>query len=406
MKTNISRRRFALQAGASVVAAPLISFSQEKGRPASGSLPEEFIGRLPSLMRWANVPGVAVAVIRDGKLAWSRGFGIKKSGEAGLVESSTLFGAASLSKPVFAYAVMRMRDEKLIDIDRPLWNYLPNTDLPEGEQSKQITARHVLSHSTGLQNWRFQRDQRLEFAFKPAERFGYSGEGFYYLQRVVENITGRGFEEYMRERILKPLGMTSSTYFWMPENESRVAWGHNSRMAPSPMFNAQQGKRMLELAAEWKKPVETWKYDDVVRAQTTINREASTFPNFLLPNTAGSLVTSVDEYAMFMLRLMEGGKRDGLELAETARKEMLTPQTKINDAISWGVGVGLEQVDGRTLFWHWGDNGTYKAFMMGDPASRSGVVVFTNGSNGNKIWRTIAAEATGSDHPAFYFYMV
>ena len=405
--SKISRREFAASAGAALVAAPLASFGQNGTRkPPSGTLSEEFVERLPTLMQWANVPGVAVAVIRDGKPAWSKGFGVKKSGEPGTVESSTLFGAASLSKPVFTYAIMRLRDEKLIDLDRPLWNYLPNPDLPDVEQSKLITARHVLSHSTGLQNWRFQKDQKLEFAFKPGERFAYSGEGFYYLQRVLESITGRGFEEHMREHVLKPLGMASSTYLWIPENESRIAWGHNGRMAPSEMFNAQQGKRMIQIAAEWKKPVETWTHEDLVKAHAVINKELPPFPNFFLPNTAGSLVTSVDEYALFMSRLMDDGKNDRLDLSQPARKEMLTQQTKINDALSWGVGVGLEQVNGRKLFWHWGDNGTYKAFMMGEPAKRSGVVVFTNGSNGHKIWRTVVAEATGSDHLAFYFYMV
>jgi CubicO group peptidase (beta-lactamase class C family) len=390
-----------------MAAMPLIGSSQSNSsKSTQGVISDEFIERLPALMKWGNVPGVAVAVIRDGKLAWSRGFGVKKYGEPGAVESSTLFGAASLSKPVFTYAVLRMREEKLIDLDRPLWNYLPNPDLPDVEQSKQITARHVLSHSSGLQNWRFQKTDKLEFAFKPGERFGYSGEGFYYLQRVLENVTGRGFEEYMRERVLKPLGMMSSTYLWIPDNESRIAWGHNGRMVPSQMFNAQAGKRMIDIATEWKKPVETWKYDDVVRANAIINKDAPPFPNFFLPNTAGSLVTSVDDYTRFMLRLMDGAKKDGLELPETARKEMLSPQTKINDALSWGIGIGLEQLNGRILFWHWGDNGTYKAFMMGDPSRRSGVVVFTNGSNGHKVWRTVVAEATGSDHPAFYFYMV
>ena len=374
-------------------------------RPPAGTLSDEFLLRIPTLMQWANVPGLSIAIIKDGQLSWSKGFGVKKNGEPGAVESSTLFGAASLSKPVFTYAVLRLRDEKLIDLDRPLWNYLPNSDLPDVEQSKLITARHVLSHSSGLQNWRFQKDQKLEFAFKPGERFGYSGEGFYYLQRVLESITGRGFEEYMRERVLKPLGMRSSTYLWIPENESRIAWGHNGRMVPSEMFNAQQGKRMIEIAAEWKKPVETWKHEDVVRASAIINKDAPPFPNFFLPNTAGSLVTSVDEYALFMSRLMEGGKNGRRDLSRSARTEMLTSQTKINDALSWGLGVGLEQMKGRTLFWHWGDNGVYKAFMMGDPAQKSGVVIFTNGSNGHRLWRTIVAEATGSDHAAFYFYM-
>ncbi len=357
-------------------------------------------------MEWANVPGVAVALISDGQVSLSRGFGVKKAGATDTVDGDTLFGAASLSKVVFSYAVHKLRDEKQIDIDKPLWDYLPNEDLPAGENSKLITARHVLTHSSGLQNWRFSAGQKLEFAFKPGERFQYSGEGFYYLQRVVEKISGRGFEEFMRERVFKPLGMTNSTYTWDNALDAKVASGHNNRMVPSEIFNSQQGKKMIAIAEEWKKPVNTWKYEDVVKAQATINKELPPFPNFLLPNTAGSLVTSVNEYAKFMLRLMDNRKRDEFDLAEATRREMLTPQNKINSAISWGLGVGLETDDGRTSFWHWGDNGVYKAFMMGDPVKRSGVVVFTNGQNGHRVWQRIVAEATGSDHAAFLLYMV
>lgn len=356
-------------------------------------------------MEWANVPGLAVAILEKGKPTWSRGFGVTKAGEPSPVASQTLFGAASLSKPVFTYAVLRMRDEKLIDLDRPLWNYLPYEDLPSGEQAKQITARHVLSHSTGLQNWRFQRDQKLEFAFKPGERFQYSGEGFYYLQRVLEQITERGFEEYMQERVLRPLGMTSSTFTWTAESEPRMSSGHNSRMQPLEAFNAQRGKRMLEIAVEWKKPLATWKHEDVVRAHGIIQKDSPAFPNSLLPNTAGSLITTVDEYALFMSRLMTRTRRDELDLSPASQREMLTTQTKINAAVSWGLGIGLESYAGRSLFWHWGDNGVFKAFMMGDPASGSGIVVFANAQNGHRMWQRIVAEAMGRDHPAFYFFM-
>lgn len=402
---NVSRREFAFGAIAAAFALPVRFAEKKTVRDGFGLLSDAFLRRLPTLMEWANVPAVAIGIVLQGTLKWSKGFGVKKVGENDVVDSSTLFGAASLSKPVFAYAVLRMREEKLIDIDRPLWSYLPNSDLPDVEYSRLLTARHVLSHSTGLQNWRFDRDQKLEFAFKPGERFGYSGEGFYYLQRVVEHITGRGFEDYMQERVLRPLGMKSSTYLWRNENESRIAWGHNPRMIPSPMFNSQQGKRMIEIATDWKKPVETWKYDDVVRAQAIIDNKRPALPVLLLPNTAGSLITSVDEYAKFIIRLMESPRRDELDISGSGFREMFTTQTKINGALSWGLGLGSEHSNGTTLFWHWGDNGTYKAFMMGDPATRSGIVVLTNSSNGHRIWRTVIAEATGADHAAFYFWM-
>ena len=405
-KRTISRRSFAFKTAGAIAAAPLLVASQNKTNHApAGTLSEAFLGQLPQFMEWANVPGLAIAVLKDGKPAWSQGFGVKKAAEQTAVGAETLFGAASLSKVVFAYAVLRMRDEKLIDLERPLWNYLPYEDLPAGDQARAITARQALSHSTGLQNWRFNRDDKLAFAFKAGEGFQYSGEGFYYLGRVMEQITGRGFEEYMQERVLKPLGMVNSTYTWTSATEQKMSWGHNGRMRPSELFNAPRGRQMLAIAEQWKKPVGSWKHDDVVRAYLESDKNANPFPNFLLPNPAGSLISSVDEYALFMSRLLRP-KGDGLDLSEASRRDMLIPQIKVNSSISWGLGIGLESYDRRQMFWHWGDNGVFKTFMMGDPGSGAGIVVFTNGQNGHKVWQRIVTEAMGRDHPAFYLFMV
>ena len=353
------------------------------------------------MMEWSNVPGVAIAVLKDGELSWSAGFGVKRVGEPAKVTTDTLFGAASLSKPVLAFAVLGLRDKGMLDLDRPLWNYLPYDDLPAGDQAKQITARHVLSHSTGLQNWRFNRDQKLEFAFKPGERFQYSGEGYYYLQRVIEKITGRGFESYMQETVLKPLGMQASTFSWTAESESRMSSGHGNRAQPVEAFNSQRGKQMLRLATDWKRPVAIWTHEDAVRAEREINKDSAAFPNSLLPNTAGSLITTVDEYARFMSRLMSDKRKDERDISETSKREMLELQSKINSDVSWGLGVGLETYAGRQMFWHWGDNGVFKAFMMGSRSTGAGVIVFANAQNGHRIWQRVAAEAMGRDHPAF-----
>ncbi len=355
-------------------------------------------------MEWANVPGLAIALLKDGKPSWSRGFGVTKAGETTPVATDTLFAAASLSKSVFAYALLRMRDEKLIDLDRPLVNYLPYEDLPAGDNARLMTARHALSHSSGLQNWRFARTDKLEFAFKPGDGFQYSGEGFYFLLRVLEHITGRGFEEYMQDRVLKPLGMANSTYLWTSTAEPKMSWGHNGRLRPTEVFNAQRGRQMLATAENWKKPVGSWKHEYVVKALVESNKDASTFPNFLLPNSAGSLITSIDQYSLFLGRLLRP-QGDAFDISAASRREMFTTQTKINSSVSWGLGVGLEGYAGRNHFWHWGDNGNFKAFMMGDIASGSGLVVFTNAQNGHKMWQRIVTETMGGDHPATYFYM-
>jgi len=404
MKEKTSRRQFAFGTGAAFLAPQVVS-PKRTLRPPRGTISDGFLAGLPRLMELAGVPGLSFAMIKDGKLAFARGFGVKKSGENDAVDADTIFGAASLSKPVFSYAVLRMRDEKLIDLDRPLFQYFPYPDLADEAQARLITARQVMSQSTGFVNWRNAKNERLSPAFKPGGRFSYSGEGFYFLQRAVEEITGKGFEGYIQERVLRPLGMTSSTYVWMKETEARVSWGHNNRVAAQQMWNARQGPRLLEIAQEWRKPLPQWRHDDTARALPLVDKNLVALPNFMIPNCAGSLITTAKDYAQFMIRLM-GGIGDSLDLAEASRREMLTPQVKINSALGWGLGLGLEREAAQDCFWHWGDNGTFKAFMMGDAAARSGVVVFTNATNGHRLWERIVAQATGRDHAAFLFWMV
>lgn len=368
-------------------------------------LSDEFLARLPQLMEWANVPGLSAAILKDGKLAWARGFGVRKVGTTDAVENDTLVACGSLSKPVFAYGVLKLHDEKLLDLDRPLAQYLDLADLSDDPRAKQITARHCLTHGTGWQNWRFGPDDKLRFAFTPGERWSYSGEGFYLLQRVVEKLTDKGCEEFMRQRVLDPLGMTRSTYLRTPAHDATLAAGHNGRGLWQEFGTSLQREQMMALAQEWKKPVATWRSEDVMRAQAKLAPNLPALPNFVAPNCAGSLLTTPTEYTRFMLRLMEKAPQDAASLSEATRRSMLTPQSKLNSAIAWGLGIGLETEAGTTGFWHWGDNGTYKAFVYGDPVARSGIVVLTNAANGHRLWQRIVAQATGRDHAAFLFWM-
>ena len=413
MTQSRNRRGFLQGSAAALLAASgsgQVAFGRRNSSAkASLGLNEKFLSELPRLMELANVPGLSLATVVDGKPAWAGGFGVKKSGVAeaaqNKVDADTVFGAASLSKPVFAYAVFKLRDEKRIDLDRPLAEYVAASDLPDDPRSKQITARHVLSHTTGWQNWRNNREQKLSFGFSPGERFGYSGEGYYLLQRVVEKVADRGFEEFMRERLLKPLGMMRSSYAWAVEHEPQVATGHNGRAQPQDIWNARQGRRLLDIAAKEKRPLASWRHEDTVKAMAEIDREMPALPNFMIPNCAGSLLTTANEYALFLARMMDGAARHDVGISEASRRDMLTPQVKLNSALSWGLGWGLELENNTTAFWHWGDNGVYKAFTLGDPVRRNAIVVFTNGSNGHKLWQRIVAAATGRDHASFLWFM-
>lgn len=396
--TRITRRLFGLQTLAALFAAHAEGAPPAKGRRDTQG---DFLARLPRLMELAYVPGLAIASVERGATAWARGFGVRSAETKEPVAADTIFPAASLSKPVFAYAVLRLRDEGLIDLDRPLASYLPGAYALEDARSKLITARHVLSHTSGFQNWRFAKEDKLQIAFDPGGRFQYSGEGYFYLQRVVEQITGRGITQYMAERVLAPLGMKSSSYVWTPEYDRRGVTGHRNRGQAAEGFFARGGRKMHEIAARDGRPVAEWRYEDVSRAMPEVDPNWHGHPVALQPNVAGSLLTTAPDYAAFMARVMERPARDALDLKEASRREMLTPQVRINGALAWGLGWGLESAEGREYFWHWGDNGTFHSFVIGDASRRSGLVVLTNSNFGPKVYQRVINHFTGHDHPAF-----
>jgi len=122
-----------------------------------------------------------------------------------LYEDSAVFQAASLSKPVFAYIVMKMAHRGEIDLDEPLVNYTDAGRFENRDYASKLTARIVLSHKSGLPNWAVSPsssewpDSKIAFKFRPDSAFSYSGEAFAFLQRAVENIKGRGLEEIAKE---------------------------------------------------------------------------------------------------------------------------------------------------------------------------------------------------------------
>src|SRR4029078_5780516 len=126
------------------------------------------------------------------------------------VTESTRFEAASLSKPVTAYVALQLVDAGRLALDAPLTKYMTYPDPPDDPRAKTMTARHVLSHTTGFANWR--RRDPLKLFFAPGERFSYPGEGSVYLRRVIETITGATLEAAAKGMVFEPLGMTRSTF--------------------------------------------------------------------------------------------------------------------------------------------------------------------------------------------------
>ncbi len=356
----------------------------------------DLIRQLPRLLELATVPGIAIAVVDAGRV-WERGFGSASTEPMRRVGNDAVFEAASLGKPLFAFQVLRLVDAGYLDLDRPLYDYLP---VPEAGNARmrKVTARHVLSHTTGLPNWR-KEPGPLEPAVEPGTEYAYSGEGFFYLQRVVERVSGRPIARLMEEEVFAPLGMTESSYVWLPAFDRRMAVGYDEEGRREEVY-AAIGRRSEAIAREWQRPLLDWRYEDAERVVTLINPEWPVVPLYMVPNVASSLLTTARDYAKFLVRLV-ARPSTGLPLRPATFEAMAQSQIRINSALSWGLGWGIQQDEFGEVLWHWGANNSFRNFVVANVANGRAVVVLTNGENGPRVYERVIASLTGHDHPAF-----
>ena len=310
-------------------------------------------------MTRADVPGLAVDVVQNGAIVFHEVFGSKNSPSRPQLTPTTPFQAASLSKPVFAYAVMKLWEQGKLDLLRPLAEYLPTpyNDLP---QTAHITTQHVLSHTTGFPNW--LEPEEPDFFALPGEQFGYSGEGFTYLQAVVEHLTGQPLHEYLSNTLFMPLDMNHSTFAWGLDDEGNFVKDNEGQIIPG-----------------------------------TTN---------LFANAAFSLFTTAHDYAQFLFAMLNPGDGSDHRLSQQTTQRMFTPQSQVGGlaALTWGLGRGLQRIGQGDWFWHWGGAQNYFAnYVVGSLAERRGVVILTNNMGGFTLHEEIAQIALEHDwaHPAF-----
>ena len=362
---------------------------------------EALVAKLPRLMRIAGVPGVAIAVVDQGRLAWNRSFGVKNILIRDPVSDDSLFEAASMTKPVFAYVVMRLVDEKRLDLDQPLVAYRRPDNLGDDPNLERITARHVLEHSTGLPNW---SSEPLVTSAPPGSRYTYSGEAFIWLQRVVETIMGTSLGSVMQAKLFEPAGMSHSSFGWDEKIAGSAVFGHSEPPEGEQTLPSQPtrelGDRLLAIAAKWHKPIAFWTYDDSFAAMREADPKTPPSTHNLLVNSAGGLLLTASDYAKFMILMMDRPKRAAWEISEASRQAMLTPRIDVRGRdISRGLGWELEQSEaGGLLFQHSGSNyGIFKTLGIGDARNGRAIVIFTNATNGNALAARIVREATGVD---------
>ena len=186
-----------------------------------------FEADLPALLKRFAVPGLAFALVENGTLARTSGLGVKKLGSPDLVTADTIFEAASLSKPPFAYLTLKLAERGRLDLDATIGPFFRQPDFVNDDTVDLITPRIVLSHQTGLPNWRAAQ-QPMTFRSKPGTAFGYSGEAYVRLQRAVEKATGQSLTALANDGEFTPWKMDHSSYIWREGFERLAAEGHDA----------------------------------------------------------------------------------------------------------------------------------------------------------------------------------
>jgi CubicO group peptidase (beta-lactamase class C family) len=315
---------------------------------------------IPQLIKEARIPGLQVALIRDGKIAWHRGFGVKNAQTQEPVTGGTIFEAASLTKPFFAFYAVKLAEQGVISLDKPILSYLPRDAIEQGlghsldekgfhrDWLEKITARHVLSHSSGMPHGEGGRPYPL--FFEPGTKWKYSADGYFFLQKGVEALKGDRLENLIQKEVLDPLGMTHSCLVWRDDYEKTMANGHGFFGKPE----------------EFRKRTEA--------------------------HAAATLYTTAEDYARFVCAVLNG---DGLR-PETL-KEMLTPQIDMNKdkGLGWSLGFGTQDDANGRAIWQWGDYGIFRNYIIAYPQKKTGVVYLTNSHNGLSICPALVAHSVG-----------
>ncbi len=231
-----------------------LSACDEQEKFFGDSLEKKLDSLVPRLLKEHNVPGVSLAVIRDGKVYWAKGYGIADKEKKIPVSSITRFNIGSVSKTLTAFAVLMLAEKGMINIDSPINLYLNRWQLPTSKFDHQkVTIRRVLSHTAGLSVAGYHgvykpqdplpkleqslfgyegSDGALYVMQEPGVGLRYSSGGYTLLQMMIEDVTGKPFSEFMQKEIFDPLGMTNTSYDWSvikstvatPYDEKGKAW--------------------------------------------------------------------------------------------------------------------------------------------------------------------------------------
>jgi CubicO group peptidase (beta-lactamase class C family) len=313
-----------------------------------------------------QMPGLSIALINNGKIVYHKAFGVTNIDTRAVLDEQSIFEAASLSKPVFAYFVMKLVDKGQLNLDTPLYKYMPYPDIEKDERYKAITARMVLTHQTGLPNWRYfdLADSSLHIKrgdlylkFTPGTDFSYSGEAYVYLAKVIahlNNMTLQNLEPLFQQEVAVPLKMQHTSFTG------------NNYISQHKVSGHQNGEITFYHNTTWPISFPDW--------------DSSYF------NPAASLHTDALSYAQFVIYLM-----NGKGLTKKSYDEILKPQVilekdnhyfKENGVYAWGLGIAIRKTPFGIMYEHGGNNGNFQSGFVFFKSQKSGYIFLTNCDKG------------------------
>ena len=324
------------------------------------------------LMDSANVTGLCLAILNENELVYQKTFGYKNKEKNELLDENSIILGASFSKVVFTYIVMQLIQEKVLEIDKPLYTYLDKPlpeyddykDLATDDQWKLLTVRTCLSHTTGFPN---NSASGLKFFFRPGTKYAYSGEGIGLLQFVVEHVTNKGLEELAVEKVFKPFGMHRTSFIWQERFEDNFAVGHDIIEFPIDNFG------------KWTHAI-----------------------------GGGSLLTTISDYAKFVGAVMNGER-----LNKSIRDAMLSPSIRIKSKhqfptlsdgitnkydsieLSYGLGWGLFTTPYGQAFFKEGHGLGWQNYNVNFIDQKTSIIIMTNSDNGEKIFKDLLEKVIG-----------
>ncbi len=318
-----------------------------------------FENRVQGWLEDKNVPAVSIGIIEEGEIKYVKAFGEIQKGVPAEVDS--IFNIASMTKPVVAMLTLKLVEEGKWKLDEPLFHYWVDPDVANDIRHKKLTTRHVLNHQTGFINWRREHPTRkLTFDFEPGSGFGYSGEGYNYLMKALENKFKKPLEKLLDSLIFKPIGMENTQYWDESIDTLRLAHCHDAK---GNDYN--------------------FSYETSVSG-------------------AGNILSTAEDYSKFLIYVMNGAG-----LSQNLYDEMLKPKVTVNEHLSYGLGwqilTGLP--NGEYALEHGGTNTGMWSMSLILPKSQRGIVVMTNGDSGIFIYKNIIEEVFDEGETIFNYIM-